>query len=485
MRPGWLLLILLIEGCTKPNPRACHESKCSDPAFPFCDSDGFVAGVPGACIAVTCAPGTFLCDGDTALQCAEGGDSYEPSTCPKGCDPNVGCKMACAPGAGLVCTTDHLVTCAADGISTETQTCALGCAPGEARCQVFEPLNGLGPALEASASEPDVVLPAGSRVDTDQGLVEDQNGTAIGVATVTIQQISGPNILVLKARSFHIDDTTVTGTAAVAFVAAGDVEIVGRVSARGLGLTSGPGADTYSGTCLGGSVKQYLCGGGLQGMEGAGGAGNGQPGGWGGGVTDATGVDANGGAALQEFSPLRGGCRGGKQTNMAGSVIIAGGGGAGGSVEIASRSLIRLSDRGLIDVGAGGGEPTAGGGSGGTVILEAPTVSIAGATAGVVANGGAGGGCNTKGADATADLIPAPGATCPYFFSGHGGTVSARPGNGCTIGSDDCTSGVCPAFGGGGGAVGRLRIATKDGVYGTSASPVLSAIVTTATLTPR
>jgi hypothetical protein len=70
------------------------------------------------------------------------------------------------------------------------------------------------------------------------------------------------------------------------------------------------------------------------------------------------------------------------------------------------------------------------------------------------------------------------------FFSGSGGTGSLVPGNGCVPGVD-CVGATCPvAYGGGGGAVGRMHIVTKDGTYITNGNPVFSVQIATASLTP-
>ena len=57
-------------GCTAPNPRSCIDGSCTDPAFPYCDADGSLAGEPKTCIAVACTPGEFVaCQGVTERPC--------------------------------------------------------------------------------------------------------------------------------------------------------------------------------------------------------------------------------------------------------------------------------------------------------------------------------------------------------------------------------------------------------------------------------
>lgn len=96
---GWLLLLLAATACTQPNPGAtCKSGSCSDPAFPYCDADGFFAPEPGLCIAVSCRPGEVaLCDGDDAITCAGDGASYVRAPCDLGCLPSP--TPHCAPPA--------------------------------------------------------------------------------------------------------------------------------------------------------------------------------------------------------------------------------------------------------------------------------------------------------------------------------------------------------------------------------------------------
>ena len=209
---------------------------------------------------------------------------------------------------------------------------------------------------------------------------------------------------------------------------------------------------------------------------GAAGAANHERGGHGGSTFDY------GGSVQSTFSPLAGGCRGGAILDMMGATTIARGGGGGGAIQLVSGGQIVLSDQGLIDLGAGGGESSAGGGSGGTLVFEAPQVSMTGASAGVTANGGAGGGCDGGiGADALASTAKALGPACSYFYGGNGGTGAELPGNGCTVQVDCAMGDPAPRYGGGGGSVGRMRVATMPGGF-SRVTPVLSVHITTATL---
>jgi hypothetical protein len=141
-------------------------------------------------------------------------------------------------------------------------------------------------------------------------------------------------------------------------------------------------------------------------------------------------------------------------------------------------SEIALTTRGLINVAGGGAENSAGGGSAGTIVLEAPHLRIDGALTGVSANGGSGGGCDSPGADGLTGNVPAYGPRCSPSSAGDGGTGMTAATSG-----EDCT-GTCALImrGGGGGAAGRARIATKDGTFDQQSSPTLSALISMETL---
>jgi hypothetical protein len=442
IRVGVLFALI---ACTRHDYSICNtNSECTDPSRPVCDLNGKCVAPPDA-------------------------------------------ATLCAPNAALSCTGNELSVCSADGNSMMMETCALGCA-SQPRCLGFQPMNGLGGALSDSANQLDVSLPPGTRIDTSAGLVVDAAGNPIPVKTATVLQAGGPAIFVLEARSFTIADTNVIGANAIAFVAPGAITITGRLGARGYGTsTQGPGAQIM-GACVSGPWHYVhapcVSGGPLiaQAQVGTGGGGNAVKGGIGGG--GGTGFAGDGGAAQPGFSPLVGGCRAGAQTDPD-PVVVQQGGGGGGAIQIDTLTSISVIGAGLIDIGGGGGDIDTGGGAGGLVILEAPRVTVSGASAGIAANGGAGGGCGAKGADSMPNASPAVGAICANNFGGSGGTGSLSPTSGCRAGVDVCMA-TCPSFyGGGGGSVGRARIATKDGTYATTGGPILSVAITTATLVPQ
>jgi hypothetical protein len=479
-RPCVSLVVVL--ACTKSNPAAfCPDGRCLDPKN-FCDVHGAIAGEPGRCIAVDCMPGDLAaCDGDTELRCSDDGQTFDAQSCGAGCEPNSGCRPFCTPNASS-CTNSQLTSCNAQGTASTTETCALGCANDGMRCLTFEPSNGLGAALADSVAQPDIALPAGTRIDTDSGVVQDGNGSAVAVKSVLVPQAGAPEIRVLEAHSFSVDGAVITGSRAIAFVARGPITLSGRLTARASTANGGPGAQS-SATCNGKDANQFSCScAPVLCAVGTGGAGNAQAGGGGGGRSLP---NANGGGALSAFSPLAGGCSGGSQRDPSGINVVARGGAGGGAVQLVSLDKVTLDAQGVVDVGGGGGASTTGGGSGGIVVIEAPQVSISGSGAGVAANGGAGGGCGMTGPDALANTSPAPGAVCANYFAGSGGTGAKPPGFGCVLNVDSCTA-VCPVvYGGGGGSVGRMRVVTMPGGFQTSGSPVLSVNISTATLTPK
>ena len=90
------LVGLVLGACTSPNPRSCSDGTCTDPALPFCDVDGAIAGSPQTCIAVTCTPEEFKgCRGDQAIKCNATGNDFDLVQCQLGCDAAAGGCVAC------------------------------------------------------------------------------------------------------------------------------------------------------------------------------------------------------------------------------------------------------------------------------------------------------------------------------------------------------------------------------------------------------
>lgn len=472
-----LLLLFGMGACTRANPSAtCADGTCRDPEYPFCDVNGVVSGTAGACVAVTCSAGEFAaCEGNAALSCDTTGRNYERVQCEFGCNAGEGCIRACTANAVVSCTGETLRQCNDNGTGIGEQTCSLGCSDDGTRCRTFQPSNGLAAALADSANEPTATLGVGVLLDTDSGLVTDANGNPIVIKSTVVTQVGAPSIRVFEARSFDVQDITIYGAMAAAFVATGPIRVTGHLAARARGVASGAGAK-QSGACFGENKNEYSCVCASPCTKGTGGGGNATAGGQGGGNGGV------GGATESSFSPLAGGCTGGARKDESGTSILAAGGGGGGALQLVSLTSITLEGMGIVDVAGGGGTSTTGGGSGGVIVLEAPMVKLLGPSAGLAANGGSGGGCSLSGRDGPASASPALGHVCANYFSGNGGTGSTLPSNGCMIGVDSCQV-QCPvAYGGGGGAVGRARISTKPGGMVVSGGPIISVAVSTATL---
>jgi hypothetical protein len=415
-------------GCTKSQGAKCTaDSQCTNPAYPFCDVNGEFP--------------------------ASGGDKNVCTIVPSDCPVE---RCGCSPGA-TSCSADQLLTCDPSGKSQTMTACSLGCAGDGTRCLTFDPTNGLGPALGLAGMKSAVAIPSGATIDADAGTIKDTGGIAINADTLVVTQ-GASSIRVFLAGSFTIGDVSVTGHDALAFVASGDVSITGVIAAAANFDTNGAGAES-AGTCLG-----------EPGQSGGGGGGNATAGGDGGQPDILSNPRAHGGVAESTFEPLVGGCAGGALGSAASPT--APGGGGGGAIQVISASAISIA--GGLDVsGGGGGTDGGGGGAGGTVVLEAPTVGFSGTAAGIYTNGGSGGACTAPGANGTRDAAAAPPpAPCGYMnrsHAGNGGTATVIAGSGAT-------SAVTGNPTGGGGAVGRLRIATKDGTFA-AGTALLSAAV--------
>jgi len=154
------------------------------------------------------------------------------------------------------------------------------------------------------------------------------------------------------------------------------------------------------------------------------------------------------------------------------------GGAGGGSVQLSAKLNLDLAESGGINVGGGGGRggcgeaasAGGGGGSGGSIWLEAPTMRIVGKLA--ANGGGAGSGGRSSGIDqddgndgddGLLDVLGARGGTSP-------GSGAGKGGNGGSLMTDAAPGGKELNAGGGGGAVGRIRLRTR------TVSPVTSGV---------
>ena len=453
-RRSMIVVMCFFTACTKRTNVCTKDSDCKDPAYPFCDVNG-----------------EYLPSGGEKNVC-----TIVPDSCPIS-------RCGCTPGAVISCSGSDLTSCAADGMSTDTTACPLGCASDGTRCSSFTASNGLSDALAQSATLPDVVLPAGAKIDTESGVVVDGGGTPIPITSMVVDQPSGLPIRVFVGHVIVLNDATVVGANPLGLAGSAGVTLQGFLDIAAHGTVSAPGGVSPPFGSAPSATGQPVCAIGTNVVTttyGGAGAGN--------AVAGGNTRGHVGGTAAAGFSPLYGGGRGGDMQNSSGTVIATGGGG-GGAVEIVSATQVLLTNAGFISLGGGGGSDTAGGGAGGTAIIEAPLVQLNGNLTGVTANGGAGGGCGSKGRDATTTTAPAAAMSCPGtkfdYSPGAGGTALVGPGSSGACINAPCLTCDAGSFGGGGGAAGRLRVATRDGTFATTGTPTMSVVVSTATLMPQ
>ncbi len=506
-----VLLVLAMIGCGEVkkngnNSSTCNaDGTCTDPSL-YCDVDGSIGGTPNTCISVMCTAGDFKdCQGSNSEQvCNAGGNGYDTQPCVNGCDPGTGCvAVSCTANQPLRCDGNQLVSCNADGNGAVQTACSLGCDATALKCKGVDPSNNLASNLDQAAAQGDVTLPSGTTINTDNGNVMGPGG-AIAVANAIVSQSGGPMMRVLMAKSFTIGDVRVTGTAALAIVAAGDITINGTLDLSADGVTGGPGAiDCASGGAGGntntGSFSRPPAGnsGGypayIWDIGGGGGGGFGSVGGTGGSYQTVspggTGGTTNGAATLV---PLRGGCPGGD--GMQGPH----GGRGGGALQLVANGTVHLvatsSQKANIHVGGGGGEAgelgrnattdtnpvygPGGGGAGGGVLIEASTVTLDAET-GIWAAGGGGGGWGAcvggpNGTDAPPNASTPAGAACSV-----GTTPASTGGDGATTADGAAGQSVTTgSAGGGGGGLGRVRINTADAQYASQGATVRGTVTT-------
>lgn len=381
----------------------------------------------------------------------------------------------CAASTPLRCEGNTLVSCNSDGTAEVQQTCNLRCDAATLACEnKVAPSNGYAPQLDAAAGEPNISI----TTNTSFIVTTDYNATAgtvkVGSQQVKATVVPGTNgaqdVLVLSVGSLsvaagvtlRIEDES--GNARhVAIMSAGDVSIAGTIYKGATGLTSGNDPCTGLASNAAGADND---------VPGGGGGGYGGAGAKGGGILTVA-SPTNGGSATGNVTlvPLRGGCWGG-------ATAFGGGGNGGGAIQITSATKITVPAGGAIGAPGYGGYVNGGGGAGGGILLEAPTVTIAG---GAYANGGSGGCGSFTGADSSnGDLTttPAPGGPCDNGqYGGNGGAGTTAPTDGETLSN---TAGTKQYAGGGGGAVGRIRINTLDmtvGGAGTMSPPASLGVI--------
>lgn len=160
-----VLLGLFSISCTERNPAFCGDKTCVDPARPYCDYYGEIAGMPGTCIAVQCSPGELaVCHGDTAVTCNSDGNNYEQLQCALGCDPAAGGCRQCVKNdqctGGLVCdaASSTCVACHADA-ECDSSVCdvAAGVCEPESHVVYVSPTGEAGTAAICTHAQPCVI----------------------------------------------------------------------------------------------------------------------------------------------------------------------------------------------------------------------------------------------------------------------------------------------------------------------------------------
>ncbi len=380
-----------------------------------------------------------------------------------------------------------LRTCATVGELPADTTCNWGCIDAPTpHCGALDPTGAVvttqDPAADAALLDQDI---AGAiTISTTNGSMGVVRPPGTGVINgISFEVRAGIGIFRFKSVAFH-GAVTLTGTAPVAFVADGAIVVDNLIDVRGTCATTsaGPGGSqggnpSGNGQGLGGGGRGENAG--ATDASGGGGAGFGALGSDGGNGNAALGGTRGNSFGVLEITTLVGGSGGG-----GGGRAGAGGagGGGGGAVFLASNTSIQIQPGAGINAGGCGGRGAqnqdgggGGGGSGGAILLEAPAVILDGAL-GVNGGGGGAGGDQANGENAPL-AGAANGGVSLDGNGGNGGNGGAGLTFSGTVGENNSPSG------GGGGAVGRIRINTRTSIVGGvgSTSPPLDAVGTSTT----
>lgn len=466
---GGIMVAGLAAGCATPNPNYCDtHSPCVDPAKPYCDLDGVVAGKAQTCIHVTCGPGDSLaCNAGEALVCNSRGDGVDTMVCANGCAGHA--CAGCVPGTSRCGADGNVLSCGTDGTESVGETCHAGCTADPApHCSYIQP-RYLPDLCDQRAS--------GSLAMTQDVMTTDtttcNGGTIVQVSDTPVCVLRYATISIASGVTVRVAPATVDSgpVPALALVADDLLDISGTLDASAsLGL-SGAGAGTVasgSPTLVSYSPNPTQAGGGAggatRGSNGCGVSVGGDP------VSNPQSLAVLRGGA---FNPGGGGgggavsliaCRG--TVSITGTVAVNGGGGPGADV---------VRPNMLTPVGGGGG-----GGAGGVVIVEGLGISITGK---VFANGGGGGSgpectsataCSadgSPGSDGRAQVIVAAGGFSSSTMGGSGGIANVPPAKAVCD-----TSVQTRSLAGGGGSVGFVQSFVPAGVTAaiapSEASPV-------------
>jgi hypothetical protein len=414
-----VLFLFLVFGCTKANPSAtCPDGTCTDPDFPYCDTDGSIGGIPNECVAVSCTPGEIKeCRGDAAFACSAAGNGYGLQSCDLGCSDN---------------PTSH--------------------------CKYLQP-KYLPDVCDAAATVPTLSISSTGMLDPNldtscTGGVVSQGGTDLCV-------VRAGTIAVTSAAVLTVVGTSDMHGRAIALVADQELSIDGTIDVGAHKGINGPGGGTFSS----GGSPQIIQPNTTVGGGGAGGATTGASGAT--GNISAGGADGGGAnAGMVAMNPaLLASFVGGASSGALGATDTSFGGGGGALLLVSCNGSVDLT--GTINAGGGGGDggyiillpiPPHGGGAGGNVVIQGKSVSVTGQ---VFANGGGGGGgwmgstLGAAGEDGSrSDTAPAAGGDLlnGSGIGGRGGFVGNVP----AIGTHPTGTDAGP--GAGGGSVGFLQI---------------------------
>jgi len=409
-----------------------------------------------------------------------GGGSSDASMMMDDAAPDAIPDAAMCTGMSAECVGDTLRTCAAAGAMVVEDDCGWGCDASGGRCKEIDPAaNAVDTSdLVPEAGLADLTIGNGINIDTgsgEMGTIGNSDSVRIPgqglFMGIRFSVVNGVGIV--KVNSLHVtaslnDPIRFQFTNPIAIVADGPIDIDGVIVVRGPctdaagyaggyagGTAKGPGAGPGGGD--GGAVDKF----------GGGGGGYGGPGGGGGTLTAAVYVPGGGTYNDDVITLLIGGSGGGG----GGGNGVARGGSGGGAIQLVSNTRISFGTNGGINAGGcgaesgpgGGMDAGGGGGAGGTILLEAPIIAMA-ANAALAVNGGGGGGGD---ADMTG-FVAQPGQLSRNPATGGPGKNDGNGGDGGGGAAANVTKGadgeivLTKAAGGGGGALGRIRLNTRD-----------------------
>ena len=395
---------------------------------------------------------------------------------------------ACASVSDM-CIGDVLRRCATVGGAAVDTTCAWSCSPvGVAHCAKLAPTGG---GVVATDLDPDVTLGATTlgpglvTLNGDTGVISSVRPTGGAGVVNGIRFAVRNNVAIFTFANLTISGTVqLAGTTAIALVSLGDITVNGLLDARGncTGTTAGPGGTS-------GGMAGMMAAGNGGGGGGASGGNNNDSGGGGGGHGAVGGV---GGKSLTTTNPpggvgfgdaavtlLSGGGGGGGGGGGVGAGL---GGGGGGGLQLVAENAITIA-AGVNAGGCGGKSSTGneaggGGGAGGTILIEALTIHVT--AAGLLVVNGGGGGSGNGGTDGASGILGV--ARAPGGIEGSSGGTGGRGAATTALAGE---AGVDKTFGGGGGgAIGWIRLNTRTGAAtldsGAILSPTLTEVSTTA-----